>query len=175
MSALSLLAIVLSGVRLRGPPVSDDLNSLMHSCTGPNCTFCTWRRENPIEFGWEILLEPEEAYSSGSTPCGVDLTSLQMSHHSLVLCIQQTTDFLANFDDESYFPQLDAEFKQVLTQVETSASQSVSASTTCTSSVTMAGLYYLTVTSANCVYASVCIYVNWHNRHISNLHSCTCV
>ena len=113
------------GVRLRGPPVSDDPSSLMHNCTGPSCTFCTWRRENPIELGWKRLLEPEEACSSGSTLYGVDLTSSQMSDHSLVLCTQQTTDFLANFDDESYFPQLDAEFEQVLTQVETSASQSL--------------------------------------------------
>ena len=70
LRALSLAAIVLAtamsfepfpGVRLRGPPVPDDLSGLMHSCTGPNCTFCTWRRENPIELGWERLLEPEEA------------------------------------------------------------------------------------------------------------------
>ena len=74
-----------------------------------------------------------------------------MSDPSLVLCTQQTTDFLANFDDESYFPQLDAEFEQVLSQVETCASQSVyTANTMCTSSVTMAST---TVTSANSVYA----------------------
>ena len=137
------------GMRLCGP-VPDDPSSLMHNCTGPSYTFCAWRRENPIELGWERLLEPEEAYYSGSTLCGVDLTSSQMSDHSLVLCTQQTTDFLTNFDDES-FPQLDAEFKQILTRVETSASQFVAARTTFTSSVTMAST---TVTSANHVYAS---------------------
>ena len=140
------------GVRIRGPPVPDDPSSLMHKCTGPSCTFCAWRRENPIELGWERLLEPEEACADGSTLCGVDLTSSQMSDPSLVLCTKRTTDFLANFDDESYFPQLDAEFEQVLTQVETCASQSVyTANTMCTSSVTMAST---TVTSANRVYAS---------------------
>ena len=122
----------------------------MHNCTGPSCTFCAWWRENPIELGWGRLLEPEEACSGGSTLCGVDLTSSQMSDHSLVLqlCTQQTTDCLANFDDESYFPQLDAGFEQVLTHVETSAS----ANTMYTSSVTIAST---TVTSANCVYAAV--------------------
>ena len=58
LRALSLVAIVLvtamsfesfPGVRLCGPPVPDNLSGLIHSCTGPNCTFCTWRRENPIE------------------------------------------------------------------------------------------------------------------------------
>jgi hypothetical protein len=138
------------GVRLRGPPVPDDLSSLMHSCSGPSCTFCAWRRENPIELGWERLLEPEEACSSGSTLCGVDLTSSQMLDPSGILCTQQTTDFLANFDDEGYFPQLDAEFEQVLTQVETSASQSVTA---CTSSVTVASTTVTTASSKR-VYAS---------------------
>ena len=60
-----------------------------------------------MELGWERLLEPEEACSSGSTLCGVDLTSSQMLDSSST---QQTTDFLANFDDESYFPHLDAKF-----------------------------------------------------------------
>ena len=49
-----------------------------------------------------------------------------------------------NFNNEHYFPQFDAEFQQVSTHVETSASQSVTASVTCTST---------TVTSAKCVYA----------------------
>ena len=141
------------GVRLRGPPVPDDLSGLMHSCTGPNCTFCTWRRENPIELGWERLLEPEEACSTGSTLCGVDLTSSQMLNPSGELSTQQVTGFLANFNNENYFPHFDAEFEQVLTHVEKSTSQYVTASSTCSASVTMA---YTTVTStsANRVYAS---------------------
>ena len=69
-----------------------------------------------MELGWERLLEPEEACSSGSTLCGVDLTSSQMLDSSST---QQTTDVLANFDDESYFPHLDAKFSKFLTQVET--------------------------------------------------------
>ena len=48
---------------------------------------------------------------------------------------------------------LDAEFEQVLTQVEKSTSQYVTASTTCTASVTMA-FTTVTSTSANRVYAS---------------------
>ena len=124
----------------------DDLSSLMH--TGPNCTFCTWRRENPIELGWERLLEPEEACSTGSTLCRVDLTSSQMLDPSCELSTQQVTGFLANFDDKNYFPHFSAEFEQVLMQVETSTSQYVTTSTTCTALVTM------TSTSANRVYAS---------------------
>ena len=132
LKALSLVAIVLAtamifesfpGARLHGPPVPDDLSGLIHSCTGPNCTFCTWRRENPIELWWERLLEPEEACSTGSTLCGVDLTGSQMLDPSCELSTQQVTGFLANFDDENYFPHFDAEFEQVLTQVETSTSQ----------------------------------------------------
>ena len=126
------------GVRLHGPPVPDDLSGLMHSCTGPNCTFCTWRRENPIELGWERLLEPEEACSTGSTLCGVDLTSSQMLNPSCELSTQQVTAFLANFNNENYFPHFDAEFEQVLTHVEKSTSQYVTASSTCSASVTMA-------------------------------------
>ena len=130
------------GARLCGPPVPDDLSGLMHSCIGPNCTFCTWRRENPIELGWERLLEPEEPCSTGSTLCGVDLTSSQMLDSSCELSTQQTTDFLANFDDENYFPHFNAEFEHVLTQVETSTSQYVTASTTCTMSVIVASTTY---------------------------------
>ena len=82
-------------VKLRDPPVPDDLSSLMHSCTGSNCTFCAWRKENPIQLGWERLLNPE---SSSATLCGVDLTSSQV--------LDLSTDFLG---DELYFPQFDAE------------------------------------------------------------------
>ena len=67
--------------------------------------------------------------------------------------LKQTTDFLANFNDENYFPHFDADFEQVLTQVETSTSQYVTASTMCTASVTMASTT-VTSTSANRVYAS---------------------
>ena len=69
---------------------------------------------------------------------------------SCELSTQQATDFLANFDDENYFPHFDAEFEQVLTQVETSTSQYVTAST---ASVTVASTT-VTSTSANRVYAS---------------------
>ena len=57
-------------------------------------------------------------YSSGSTLCGVDVTSSQiMLDPSCDLSTQQTTDFWANFDDESYFSRLYAEFEELLMQV----------------------------------------------------------
>ena len=74
----------------------------MHSCAGPNCTFCAWRKENPIELGWERLLNSEGACSSSATLCGVDLTSSQVLDPTSDLSTQQTTDFLANFSDDLY-------------------------------------------------------------------------
>ena len=119
-----------------------------------------WRKENPIELGWERLLD-EEACSS-ATLFGVDLTSSQVIDPSSDLSTQQTSDFLANFNDDLYFAQLDAEFEQVLTQVETSNSQPKPifccsslpiTSTTCTSpSVTVTS----TSTTFKRVYASKC-------------------
>ena len=53
----------------------------------------------------------------------MDLTSSQMLDPSCELSTQQATDFVANFDDQNYFPHFDAEFEQVLMQVETSTSQ----------------------------------------------------
>ena len=126
----------LPGARQHGLPVPNDLSGLMHSCTEPDCTFCAWRKENPIELWWERLLDPEEACSSHTTLCGVDPTSSQLLDPSSDLSTQQTTEFLSNFSDELYFPKLDAEFEQVSTQVETSTSQPKPVSslpiTTCT-------------------------------------------
>ena len=130
-------------------------------CTGPNCTFCAWRKENPIELVWERLLD-EEACSS-ATLFRVDLTSSQVLDPSSDLSTQQTSGFLANFNDDLYFAQLDAEFEQILPQVEeTSNSQPKhvfccsslpSTSTTCTSpSVTVTS----TSTTFKRVYASKC-------------------
>ena len=92
----------------------------------------------------------------------MDLTSSQVLDPSSDLSTQQTSDFLANFNDDLYFAQLDAEFEQVLTQVETSNSQPKpvfccsslpSTSTTCTSpSVTVTS----TSTTFKRVYASKC-------------------
>ena len=86
------------GAKLHGPRVPDDLSSLMHSCTGSNCTFCEWRKDNPIELGWERLLDPEEAAAGSSDGhsamlCGVDLTTSQLLDPSSNLSTQQTTDF----------------------------------------------------------------------------------
>ena len=92
------------------------------------------------ELGWERLLD--EGACSSATLFGVDLTSSQVIDPSSDLSTQQTSDSLANFNDDLYFAQLDAEFEQVLTQVETSYSQPKpvfccsslpSTSTTCTS------------------------------------------
>ena len=62
------------GVLLRGKPVPDDPSRLMHKCTGPDCSFCAWRKDNPIELGWERLLETPESENGASNLCGVDLT-----------------------------------------------------------------------------------------------------
>ena len=91
--------------------ISSDLASLFHECTGEGCSFCNWRKENPIELGWEPLME-KELY-------GVKLTSSQVADPHKELSTQQTSDFLANFDDDDdNFPAYDAEFEQILTQVE---------------------------------------------------------
>ena len=62
-----------------------DLASLFHECTGEGCSFCNWRKENPIELGWEPLME-EELY-------GVKLTSSQIADPHKELSTQQTSDF----------------------------------------------------------------------------------
>ena len=44
-------------IRLSGQPVPDHLNTLMHDCSGSECSFCAWRRDYPIELGWETIAQ----------------------------------------------------------------------------------------------------------------------
>ena len=71
--------------------VSDNLSQLMHQCTGSDCSYCTWRKDNPIELGWERLLETPE--SDISNLCGVDLTCTQVDNPHHELSTQQIADF----------------------------------------------------------------------------------
>ena len=85
---------VYPGVRLAGQPVPDDLSTLMHQCSGSElCSFCAWRKDNPIELGWERLLEDSEPLNGGSTVCGVNLTCSQVENPDRELSTQQTADF----------------------------------------------------------------------------------
>ncbi len=49
-----------------------DLTNLFHACSGrTTCEFCRWRRENPIQLGWERLL----GMGQGESPAGDVSTS----------------------------------------------------------------------------------------------------
>ena len=109
---------VYPGCRLRGPPVP---GPLMHKCTGSGCAFCAWRKKKPFELGWERLLEDNS---------GVQLTSSQIADPFREISTQQTSDFLANFDTDDHFPQLDSEFEQILSQEDSSIPCGSSAVTT---------------------------------------------
>ena len=103
------------GIWLRGQPVPNDLSTLMHDCSGTECSFCSWRRDNPIELGWERLLEDSEPL------CRVDLTCSQVENPYRELSTQQTADFLAGFDEDVLFPRIDDEFEQVLSQYDSAS------------------------------------------------------
>ena len=81
--------------------------TLMHQCSGSECSFCAWRKDNPIELGWERLLEDSELLNGGSTVCGVNLTCSQVENPDRELSTQQTADFLSRIDDDCLFPKLD--------------------------------------------------------------------
>ena len=34
-----------------------DVTELYHYCEGKSCNFCEWHAQNPIDLGWERLLE----------------------------------------------------------------------------------------------------------------------
>ena len=89
----------LRGNWLRGQPVPNDLTTLMHDCTGSDCTFCAWRKENPINLGWERLLDDDDQEGIGATVCGVDLTCSQLENPDRELSTQQTAAFLTAVDD----------------------------------------------------------------------------
>ena len=74
----------------------------MHDCIGSECTFCAWRKENPINVGWERLLDDHEG--GGATVCGVNLTCSQLKNPDCKLSTQQTAEFLSTYDDNWLFP-----------------------------------------------------------------------
>ena len=78
----------------------------MHHCNGPDYSFCSWRKDNPIELGWERLLDDSESNNGGTRLCGVDLTCLQLENPYSELSTQQTDEFLAQLDDDGSFPKL---------------------------------------------------------------------
>ena len=94
----------------------------MHDCRGPDCSFCNWRKDTPIELGWERLLEDSESNNGGTRLCGVDLTCSQLENHHCVLSTQQTADFLAQFVDDDSFPKIDTNFEEILSQYDSFAS-----------------------------------------------------
>ena len=89
-------------------PVPDNLSTLMHNCSGSECSFRARRRDNPIELGWERLLDDSEPLDTNV--CGVDLTASHVENPYRELSTQQTADFLAGFDDD-LFPKLDYDFE----------------------------------------------------------------
>ena len=62
-----------------------------------------------------------ESQEGGTSLCGVDLTCSQLEDPYRELSTQQTADFLANFDDDGYFPEIDSGFEQVLSQYDYSS------------------------------------------------------
>ena len=36
-----------------------DVTELYHHCEGKSCNFCEWHAQNPIDLGWERLLEDD--------------------------------------------------------------------------------------------------------------------
>ena len=95
-----------TGYPIRGPPVPEDMSKLMHKCSGPTCSFCLMRKDNPIELGWERLLEDKEPGHHTNAPFGVELSCSQIGDPQKELSTQQTKVFLDNFDDDSYFPEV---------------------------------------------------------------------
>ena len=69
-----------TGHPIHGPLVPADLSKLKHKYAGPDCSFCSWRKENLIDLGWERLLESDDdkTYGRGSL-YGVELTSSQVN------------------------------------------------------------------------------------------------
>ena len=62
-----------------------------------------------------------ESQKGGTSLCGVDLMCSQLEDPYCKLSMQQTADFLANFDDDGYFPEIDSGFEQILSQYDSSS------------------------------------------------------
>jgi hypothetical protein len=89
------------------------LSTLIHECSGPESSFCAWRKDNSIELGWERLLDDSEPLNGGSTVCRVNLTCSQVENSDCELSTQQTADFLSGIGDDSI---QDYDFEQLLSQ-----------------------------------------------------------
>ena len=61
--------------------------------------------------------------NSSSTLCGVELTSSQIADPYRKLSTQQTCAFLAQFDGDEYFLNIDADFEQLIPHVDVIISQ----------------------------------------------------
>ena len=105
------------GVLLCGQPVPDDPSGLMHECTGSDCSFCAWRKDNPIELGWERLLETPESENSASNLCGVDLGCLD-GQSLLRIIYPADSRFLTNLDGDCYFSNVYSDFEQSLSKYD---------------------------------------------------------
>ena len=80
------------------------LCSLQHNCTSHDCDFCEMRKSNPIELGWEQLMDCESDIDMEKT----DLTA------NFALCTQQTTDFVQTLDEFGDFSAIDADVEKLL-------------------------------------------------------------
>ena len=78
----------------------------MHECVGSDCSFCAWRRDNPIELGWERLLNDSDPLECGARLYGVDLTCSQVDNPDCQLSTQQTADFWLIFTTIVYSQRL---------------------------------------------------------------------
>ena len=114
-----------TGYPICGLPVPEDMSNLMPKCSGPKCSFCLMRKDYPTELGWERLLEDKEPGHHTNAPFGVKLSCSQSGDPHKELSTQQTKAFLGNFDDDSYFPEVDDEFELMLSQVGYSASATI--------------------------------------------------
>ena len=137
----------------------------MYDCRGPDCSFCNWRKDNPIELGWERLLEDSESNNGGTPLCGVDLTCSQLENPHSVLSTQQTADFIAQFDDDDSFPKIDTNFENILSQYDLFAGATLSlpaattiVSTAVTTIVSSANLSQVCASPVKTVSACKCIY-----------------
>ncbi len=72
-----------------------DFSSMYHDCTGPGCTFCSWRAEHPIRLNWESLFDEPDDRIVG----GIQVTSSQMGDPYKALSTQQTDEYLNQFEE----------------------------------------------------------------------------
>ena len=84
--------------------------------------------DNPINLGWERLLDDsDESSNGGPVLCRVELTCSQLENPYSELSTQQTADFLAKCDDDGSFPDIDSHFEQILSQYDSGSTPSVQA------------------------------------------------